>query len=92
MKYQVLQTARFKRELKRTAKRGCDLGLLKAVVALLAEGQPIPEKHRDHALAGKFSGFRECHITPDWLLVCLIDNGQLVLTLTRTGSHSDLFG
>jgi mRNA interferase YafQ len=92
MKYQVLQTSHFKRELKRTAKRGCDMGWLKSMIALLAEGQPIPEKHRDHALAGKLSGFRECHITPDWLLVYLIDNDQLVLTLTRTGSHSDLFG
>jgi mRNA interferase YafQ len=92
MTYTVLQTSHFKRELKRAAKRGCDMGLLKAVVALLAEGKPLAEKHRDHALSGTFSGFRECHITPDWLLVYLVDNGQLVLTLTRTGSHSDLFG
>jgi len=92
MKYAVLQTSLFKRELKRAAKRGCDMDLLKAVVAVLAEGKPLAQKHRDHALSGTFSGFRECHITPDWLLVYLVDNGQLVLTLTRTGSHSDLFG
>ena len=91
MKYTVLQTSHFKRELKRAAKRGCDIGLLKSIVVLLAEGKPLAEKHRDHALSGKFSGFRECHITPDWLLVYMVDNGQLVLTLTRTGSHSDLF-
>jgi mRNA interferase YafQ len=50
--------------------------LLKAIVSLLAEGKPLAEKHRDHALSGKFSGFRECHITPDWLLVYMVDNEQ----------------
>lgn len=76
MKYAVLQTSHFKRELKRAAKNG----------------KPLDEKHRDHALSGTFSGFRECHITPDWLLVYRVDNAQLALILTRTGSHSDLFG
>ena len=92
MKYAVLQTSHFKRDLKRAAKRGCDMSLLKAVVAVLADGTPLAEKHRDHALSGTFSGSRECHITPDWLLVYMVDNAQLVLILTRTGSHSDLFG
>lgn len=92
MKYTVLQTSLFKRELKRAAKRGCDIDLLKSLVVILAEGKQLAAKHRDHSLSGKFSGFRECHITPDWLLIYLVDNGQLVLILTRTGSHSDLFG
>jgi len=92
MKFSILQTSQYKRELKRAVKRGCDISLLKTVVALLAEGIPLATKYRDHALTGKFSGFRECHVTPNWLLVYLIDNGRLVLTLTRTGSHSDLFG
>ncbi len=66
MKYTVLQTSHFKRELKRAAKRGCDIGLLKSIVVILSEGKTLAEKHRDHALSGKFSGFRECHITTDW--------------------------
>ena len=53
--------------------------------------EPIPEKHKDHALSGDWSGHRECHILPDWLLVYRIDEGVLVLTLVRTGTHSDLF-
>ena len=46
---------------------------------------------RDHNLTGKWQGYRECHIQPDWLLVYRISDDDLVLVLTRTGSHSDLF-
>ena len=91
MKYVVAQTSLYKRELKRAVRRGCDLNAIKAVVHQLAEGQLLPSRHRDHALSGNFAGFRECHITPDWLLVYLIEDKTLTLTLTRTGSHSDLF-
>jgi mRNA interferase YafQ len=92
MKYKIIQTSLFKRDFKRAVKRGCDSDKLKEVVVLLANGKPVPLKNRDHALSGKFQGFRECHIEPDWLLVYMIDGDQLVLTLTRTGSHSDMFG
>jgi len=51
----------------------------------------LEAKHRDHPLMGNFSRLRECHITPDWLLIYAIDNNRLVLTASRTGSHSDLF-
>lgn len=91
MKYAVLQTTRYKKELKKALKRGHDINLIKAVVHKLASGEPLDAKHRDHSLSGSFAGFRECHITPDWLLVYLIENGIMTLTLTRTGSHSDLF-
>ena len=91
MKYTVTQTSQYKRDLKRAVRRGCEISLIKAVVMQLADGEPLSARHRDHALAGRFVGFRECHITPDWLLVYLIENNRLILTLTRTGSHSDLF-
>ncbi len=91
MKYAITQTSQYKRDLKRTVRRGYDLALIKAVVTQLASGQQLSAKHRDHALSGQYTGFRECHVTPDWLLVYLIDHNRLVLILTRTGSHSDLF-
>ena len=65
--------------------------LLDQVVDFLAKGELLPEKYKDHALSGDYVGFRECHITPDWLLVYAIKNETLVLTLSRTGTHSDLF-
>ena len=52
----------------------------------------LPEKNRDHALTGNWIGHRECHIQPDWLLIYRIENDLLVLTLSRTGTHGDLFG
>jgi mRNA interferase YafQ len=91
MKYAIIQTTRYKKELKKVLKRGHDVNLIKAIVLKLANGVPLEVKHRDHALSGSFAGFRECHITPDWLLVYLIENDIMTLTLTRTGSHSDLF-
>lgn len=64
---------------------------IKNVIEKLANGEILEAKYRDHLLTGDYSGFRECHIQPDWLLVYQIDNGQLVLFLARTGTHSDLF-
>jgi mRNA interferase YafQ len=91
MKYAIIQTTRYKKELKKVLKRGNDINLIKTVVLKLANGVPLEVKHRDHPLAGSYAGFRECHITPDWLLIYLIENDIMTLTLTRTGSHSDLF-
>lgn len=87
IKYQ----AAFKRDYKRIKKRGYDLRLLEDVIALLAEGQELPASYRDHALTGDYSGCRECHIAPDWLLVYEVLQDELLLYLTRTGTHSDLF-
>ena len=72
-------------------KRGLKIGLLEDAVAALAMGEPLPEKNREHALSGNWAGHRECHILPDWLLVYRIEDDVLVLTLARTGIHSDLF-
>ena len=81
----------FKKDYKRIVKRGYDIRLLEEVISILANQEPLPEKFRDHSLLGKYTGCRECHITPDWLLIYEIDGDALFLYLTRTGSHSDLF-
>lgn len=91
MKYTVKPTAKFQRDLKRIQKRGYDISLLTNINKKLADGEQLPEKNRDHSLNGDFVNCRECHITPDWLLIYEIDNGELILYLTRTGTHSDLF-
>ena len=88
---EVLVTSRFKKDLKAMIKRGCKPELLWNIVEQLRAQQPLPEKNRDHALTGDFIGFRECHIQPDWLLVYRVEEDVLILTLARTGTHSDLF-
>lgn len=87
IKYQ----AAFKKDYKRIVKRGYDMRLLEKVIELLANQKPLPEKNRDHQLTGDYAGCRECHITPDWLLIYEVADEELILYLTRTGSHSDLF-
>lgn len=91
-RYTVKVTAQFRKDYKLAARRGLNIGLLEDVIASLARGVPLPEKNRDHALSGNWTGYRECHILPDWLLVYRVDDDVLVLILSRTGSHSDLFG
>lgn len=90
-KYGIVLTSMFKKDLKLAKKRGYDLSLLNVVVDMLAMGQPLAEKYKDHSLVGNYKGCRECHITPDWLLIYEISESELILYLTRTGTHSDLF-
>lgn len=73
-------------------KRGYNIALLTDIIKKLANGEQLPEKNRDHALVGDFIGCRECHVAPDWLLIYEIADSELILYLTRTGTHSDLFG
>lgn len=87
----LVMTTQFRKDLKRINKRGKDLSLLKDVLQTLREEQALEEKYHDHALTGNYIGFRECHIQPDWLLVYAINREELILTASRTGSHSDLF-
>ena len=84
-------TNQFKKDLKRIRKRGYNLTLLDDVLKTLQNEVPLDDKYHDHALVGDYIGFRECHIQPDWLLIYAIDQGQLILTASRTGTHSDLF-
>ena len=92
VKYTVKYTTQFKKDYKLAMKRGLEIGLMQDVIAALAMGVPLPEKNKDHALTGNWAGHRECHVLPDWLLIYSINDDVLVLTLSRTGSHSDLFG
>ena len=91
MKYELVLTGKFKKGLKLAKNRERDLKLLEDIVDKLQNGIPLEEKYRDHELKGKFKGFRECHIQPDWLLMYLIEDDVLTLTLVDTGTHSDMF-
>lgn len=87
IKYHTL----FKKDFKRIKKRGYDISRLEKIVELLANEVPLSDQFKDHNLSGNYNGFRECHIAPDWLLIYQVNNNELVLVLSRTGSHSDLF-
>lgn len=89
--YTVKPTTKFQKDLKRVQRRGYDISLLTEVIKKLAAGEPLPEKNRDHSLSGNYSGCRECHISPDWLLIYEVVDDALMLYLTRTGTHGDLF-
>ena len=91
MQYELILTGKFKKSLKLAKKRGLDLKLLDKVITMLQNDIPLEEKYRDHELKGKYQGFRECHIQPDWLLIYLKENNVLTLTLVDTGTHADLF-
>ncbi len=91
MIYEVKPTNKFTKDLKRIKKRGYDISLLTEIIKLLASGETLPFKNKDHALTGNFGYLRECHITPDWLLIYEKSENSIILYLTRTGTHSDLF-
>jgi mRNA interferase YafQ len=85
----IFQTSQFKKDFKRLKKRGKDLSKLKEVVSAIANSEALEERHRDHALSGNWSGSRDCHVEPDWILIYRVEENDLFLE--RTGSHSDLF-
>jgi mRNA interferase YafQ len=88
----IYMRTQFKKDYKRMLKQqGNTVKHFQTVLEYLVNEQPLPEQYRDHELVGNYKGFRECHIRPDWLLIYKIEQDKLLLTLTRTGSHSDLF-
>ncbi len=91
MSRDIVWTSRFKKDYKTILKRKLDINLLDEVIRILARGDALPPQYSDHALSGNFSGFRECHIAADWLLIYSVEDNNLVLVLSRTGTHSDLF-
>ena len=91
MKYTIEISSKFKKDYKLAKKRGYNMTLLQEVVDFLASGETLPDKYRDHSLTGDYNGYRECHVLPDWLLIYRIEDDLLILGLTRTGTHSDLF-
>ena len=91
MTYHIKFTTTYKKSYKRAKKRGLNLKLLDDVVDELRQGRKLDAKYHDHELHGNWTGFRECHIQADWLLVYLVENDILTLTLVETGTHADIF-
>ena len=92
MKYRVFKAKRFRKSLKKMIRRGKDINKINDVILKLAMGESLPPQYRDHALSGDLEGLRDCHIENDWVLLYFYtDNGELVLTLSDTGTHSNLF-
>ena len=88
MKYRVVLTSQFKRDLRLIKKQGREMSKLERVIDLLASGAALPKVNRDHAFRGNLRDLRECHIESDWLLVYIQNGDTCVLTLSRTGTHS----
>lgn len=88
---ELVTTGQFRKDYKRLKKRGYDMNLLENTINLLLNEQSLDDRYRDHGLVGNYVGFRECHILPDWLLIYAADKEKLILTASRTGTHSDLF-
>lgn len=87
----VYFSAQFKKDYRLAEKQGRNLELLFEVIDIIASEKPLDSKYKDHSLSGKYKGHRECHLQPDWLLIYKIDKSVLILSLTRIGSHSELF-
>ena len=89
--YKIIVSHKYLKDLKLARKRGLDESKLNEIVSLLREGKSLPKKHKDHPLVSNYKGYRECHITPDWLLIYSRDDSLKIVGLARTGTHSDLF-
>ena len=90
-KREVRRSAQFRKDVRLAHKQGKDISLLDELIVRLANDEPLLEKYRDHALSGNWKGHRECHVSPDWLLVYKkTSDGGLFLSLIRIASHSDL--
>ena len=91
IKYELDFTSKFKKDIKLLKKQGKNIEKLYEIINILASGEELDAKYRDHNLIGNYKGYRECHIEPDWLLIYKVMENILILTLSRTGSHSELF-
>lgn len=91
IRYKLEYGGKFVKDLKLAKRRGLDLAQLKTVTDMLQEGTPLPDKYHDHVLTGNYRGYRECHINPDWLLIYSRKETVRIVSLYRTGTHSDLF-
>ena len=91
MKYRIIPSKRFEKDMKRCEKRGYNMQLIKDAIMLLAETGTLPANYRPHKLSGQYGGCWECHLKPDWLLIWEQNDTELILLFTGTGTHSDLF-
>lgn len=90
-RFNLKPSTQFKRDLRLAIKQNKDLSKLESIIKLLIEGFSLSSKNKDHSLTGPWIGFRECHITPDWLLIYQIDSEMNQLRLVRLGSHAEIF-
>ena len=79
--YKIEITHQYLKDVKLARKRQLDENKLNQIIQLLAIGQALPLKNKDHALTGTYSGFRECHIQPDWLLIYAINHQIQIVRL-----------
>jgi mRNA interferase YafQ len=89
--YKISTTNQFEKDIKKCNKRHLDMSLLLSVINNLEKKGQLDKKYKSHKLSGSYADFWECHIKPDWLLIWLQDDDEKSITLTRTGTHSDLF-
>ena len=89
--YDIDYQSRFKKDIKRCEKQGLDIEKFKTLAGLLKNGLSLPKKYLDHPLSGNLSGYRDCHLEPDWLVIYKVDKKEKTITLVRTGSHAELF-
>lgn len=88
--YELDYTGKFKKDMKTCQKRGYNMDLLRQVIEYLEKDGQVPGKYNPHTLKGKLRGFWECHITPDWILIYDVQDKVRLVSLARTGTHSDL--
>ncbi len=89
MKYGIRKQTQFKKSLKRMLRRGKDISKLTKVVLMLANGEELPARYKDHPLTGNLLGLRDCHIESDWVLLYYYERDKLILVLSDTGTHAD---
>ena len=90
--YEIKTYKQYDRDVKLAVRRGLDIEKLLEVVRLLRQGEPLPEKCHNHLLHGDYKCYWECHINPDWLLLYEKDTEIRIISLYRTGTHTDIFG
>jgi mRNA interferase YafQ len=90
--YEISKTGQFKKDFKLIVKRNYDLTKLELLLCLLISGEKLPALYKEHPLKSNFKGHFDCHIEPDWLLIFKRDDNEKLITLVRTGTHSDIFG
>ena len=90
--YELEYTNKFKKDLKLCLKRGCDMGEIRTVLTCLERDGFVPPQYYPHKLSGQYNKYWECHIGPDWLLIYDVNDKIQLVSLYRTGTHSDLFG
>ncbi len=85
----VFYSGQFKRDIRRQERRGKDMEKFRAITRLLIAGEALPARYKDHPLKGVWTGYRDAHIEPDWVLIYKIDGDTV--RFERNGTHADLF-